>query len=220
MNNLKLPRQGLYAITPEFKSASKLINDVKLAIKGGAVMIQYRDKNNSSTKRREIATQLLTLCNENSVPLIINDDIELANSIGAHGVHIGKDDCKLAEAKAKLPKNSIIGVTCYNNIARAVEAEKQGASYVAFGRFFASKSKPEASTAELEILTQAKQQLSIPITAIGGISPDNATQALKAGADLLAVINAIFNSTTSPEHTAQKITSLCQFKRNNTVIKL
>lgn len=218
MNKIALPKYGLYAITPEFKAAHKLINDIERVIQGGAVMVQYRDKKSTPANQREIAAQLLALCNRKSVPLIINDDIELTRSIGAHGVHIGKDDCDLAEAKSRLPDNSIIGVTCYNSIERAIAAEKQGASYVAFGRFFASKSKPEATVAELNILTRARQQLSIPVTAIGGIDSGNVAQPLQAGANLIAMIDAIFN-TTNPKDTAQQISHLCQLAQNKTVTK-
>ncbi|RLA20911.1 MAG: thiamine phosphate synthase [Gammaproteobacteria bacterium] len=199
MTSVELPKRGLYAITGEFKSHHQLIDDVGLAIQGGAVMIQYRDKKNALPDQREIAKQLLTLCNQHATPLIINDNIELAKTVGAHGVHLGKSDCDLAQAKACLPEKAIIGISCYNTIQSAIEAEENGASYIAFGRFFPSKSKPGASTAKLETLTHAKQLISIPVTAIGGITADNASSLLQAGADLLAVIDAVFGE----EHPGQ-----------------
>ncbi len=207
MNKIELPQRGLYAITGQFDSAHRLIERVELAIQGGAAIIQYRDKNSTLTEQQEIARQLLTVCNRLRTPLIINDDIELAKTIGAHGVHLGQNDSKLAQAKISLPSDAIIGITCYNSIERAIEAEKQGASYVAFGRFFFSKSKPEASTASLSILAQAKQQLSLPVTAIGGINTENGSKVLEAGADLLAVIDGVFGED-QPDQAARRFVKL------------
>jgi thiamine-phosphate pyrophosphorylase len=207
MTKIGLPQRGLYAITGSFLSPNSLIQDVEQVIQGGAVMIQYRDKAGLPAVQLEIARQLLTICNSHAIPLIINDNIELAKLVGAQGVHIGKDDGNLAAAKAHLTPNSIIGVTCYNDLSNALKAEKQGASYVAFGRFYPSKSKPNAPIAELEILTRAKKAASIPITAIGGISAENGSELIERGADLLAVIDTVF-AASSPQLAAQKMARL------------
>jgi len=207
MTKIALPQRGLYAITGSFLSPNSLIEDVEQVIQGGAVMIQYRDKKNATATQLEIARQLLVVCNQHAIPLIINDNIELAKLVGAQGVHIGKDDGDLAEAKACLPPNSIIGATCYNDLNNAIKAEKQGASYVAFGRFHPSKSKPDAPTADLGILVQAKKSVSIPITAIGGISAENGSKLIERGADLLAVIDTVFGAE-SPQLAAQKMALL------------
>ncbi len=207
MTKIALPQRGLYAITGSFSSPNNLIENVEQVIQGGAVMIQYRDKTSLPTVQLEIARQLLVICNSHSIPLIINDNIELAKLVGAQGVHIGKDDSDLAEAKACLAPNSIIGVTCYNDLNNALKADKQGASYVAFGRFYPSKSKPDAPTADLDILVQAKKSVSIPITAIGGISAENGSELIEKGADLLAVIETVFGAE-SPQLSAQKIAGL------------
>lgn len=189
---MKFPRSGLYAITQtENKSTQQIISDVAAAIKGGATVIQYRDKN--PVNAYYLATELLALCHSFNIPLIINDDIELAASINADGVHLGKHDGNISLAKQRLGKHAMIGVSCYNDVTAAIAAQQQGVSYVAFGRFFPSLSKPLAAPAQLATLEQAKAVLKIPIVAIGGILPENGQVLLEAGADLLAVIGGVFN---------------------------
>ena len=197
---MRFPARGLYAITQTaHKSADIIINEVIAAIKGGAVVVQYRDKNPSDAIY--LASELLKVCHRANVPLLINDDVELAAQIGADGVHIGKEDGAIAHARARLGEKAIIGVSCYNCVDQAVYAEQQGATYVAFGRFFPSTSKPLAAPAQLETLQQARLRVSVPIVAIGGILPDNGGQLLAAGADLLAVIGGLFES--NPEQSAR-----------------
>lgn len=187
-----LPR-GLYAITDsKLLSAEQLIEAVALAIQGGAMMIQYRNKGGDAEQRQWEASDLNNMCRPLGVPLIINDDVELAAQVHAAGVHLGKDDADLAAARARLGPNAIIGVSCYNDIERAVAAEQAGADYVAFGSFFPSRVKPDAVKAEIALLQQAKQQLSIPVVAIGGITADNGRELVAAGADMLAVITEVF----------------------------
>jgi len=188
----QIPR-GLYAIADTgLLSAEELIEAVAYAIHGGAVMIQYRDKGDDQMRRQYEAADLSNLCRPLGVPLIINDDVELAGEIMAKGVHLGKDDADIAEARAKLLPNAIIGVSCYNDLQRAIEAEKAGADYVAFGSFFPSPTKPDAVQADIDLLHRAKEQLSVPVVAIGGINADNGAQLVQAGADLLAVIHGVF----------------------------
>ncbi|ANE55879.1 MULTISPECIES: thiamine phosphate synthase [Methylomonas] len=189
---MKLPRRGLYAITqPEGKTAEQVIAEVEAALKGGAVLVQYRDK--QAVDGEGLAGRLLRLCRSYHVPLIINDSVELALAVGADGVHLGRDDGNIAAARVKLGADAIIGVSCYNDIARATAAVAAGADYVAFGRFFPSGSKPLAAPAEIGTLREAKRSLPVPIVAIGGILPENAGQLLAAGADLLAVIGGVFD---------------------------
>ena len=189
------PSKGLYAITDRELCASPSIEDnVERAIQGGAAVIQYRDKGTDGARRKAEALGLLDVCRANQVALIINDDIDLATNIGAHGVHVGKDDGTLAEARAALGPNAIIGVSCYNSIEMAIAAEAAGADYVAFGRFFPSSIKPDAMRASLGELRANRSRLNVPVVAIGGINPDNAQELLDAGADLLAVINAVFGT--------------------------
>ncbi|WP_347986822.1 thiamine phosphate synthase [Methylomonas sp. AM2-LC] len=189
---MKFPQQGLYAITQTAdKSIQQILLEVEAVLKGGAVVLQYRDK--ESTNKNTLASLLLKLCHAYQVPLLINDDIELALQVGADGVHLGRDDGDIAIARTKLGPNAIIGISCYNDVERALSMQALGADYVAFGRFFPSNSKPLAAPAQIETLQKAKQTLYIPIVAIGGILPENAGGLLAAGADLLAVIGGVFD---------------------------
>ncbi len=202
---MRFPARGLYAITQtDHKSTDIIVNEVIAAIKGGAVVVQYRDKNPSDAVY--LASELLNVCHRANVPLLINDDVELAAKIGADGVHIGKEDGAIAQARARLGEKAIIGVSCYNCIDQAVDAERQSATYVAFGRFFPSTSKPLAAPAQLETLRQARLKISVPIVAIGGILPDNGGLLLAAGADVLAVIGGLFDS--APEQSARAYQAL------------
>jgi thiamine-phosphate pyrophosphorylase len=197
---MKLPTRGLYAITQtDNKSMTTILAEIEQVLSGGAVMVQYRDKNPQNA--RLLASELVALCHQYHVPLIINDDVELAIQVAADGVHLGKEDGAVAHARQRLGNDAIIGVSCYNSVDRAIEAQRDGADYVAFGRFFTSSSKPLAASAELRTLQEAKRVLTVPIVAIGGILPDNGEQLLNAGADMLAVIGGLF--TTQPEHAAR-----------------
>jgi len=202
---IKFPTSGLYAITQtENKSGDTVINEVAAAINGGAVIVQYRDKNPLDAPF--LARELVKICHRYNVPLLINDDIELAALVGADGVHLGKEDGAVTQARKRLGNDAIIGVSCYNFVEQAMAAQAQGATYAAFGRFFPSSSKPLAAPAQIETLQQAKRALTIPIVAIGGILPDNGAQLLTAGADLLAVIGGIFDN--QPEHSARAYQAL------------
>ena len=202
---MKFPLRGLYAITQiKNKTADIIINEVIAAIKGGAVVVQFRDK--EPLDAIYTADQLVKVCHEYKVPLLINDDIELAIKVGADGVHIGREDGAISEARDRLGADAIIGVSCYNFVEQAFDAQEQGATYVAFGRFFPSSSKPLAAPAELDTLRKAKFLLDIPIVAIGGILPENGGPLLTAGADLLAVIGGLFE--TQPEQSARAYQAL------------
>jgi len=202
---MKFPPHGLYAITQTGqKSYANIISDVDAAIRGGAVVVQYRDKN--PLDAFSLAAELLQVCHQYQVPLIINDNVELAAAVAADGVHLGKDDGNIALARELLGADAIIGVSCYNDVARALSAQQQGASYVAFGRFFPSSSKPLAASASIEALQLAKQVLTLPIVAIGGILPENGGQLLSAGADFLAVIGGLFDH--EPESSARAYKAL------------
>ena len=202
---MRFPARGLYAITQtDNKSGDTIINEVIAAIRGGAVIVQYRDKN--QTDATFLAKALVKVCHQHKIPLVINDDVELAARAGADGVHIGKEDGAIAQARKHLGADAIIGVSCYNFVEQALDAQGQGATYVAFGRFFPSSSKPLAAPAQIETLQQAKLLLNIPIVAIGGILPENGAQLLTAGADLLAVIGGLFES--QPEQSARAYQAL------------
>ncbi len=187
---LKKRLTGLYAITDS--SQRQLGHQVELALKGGARIIQYRDKSSNTQKRTAEARGLLELCHKYSACFIINDDVDLAETIGADGVHLGQDDHDIQYARTRLGDAAIIGVSCYNQLQLAISAQEAGADYVAFGRFFPSSTKPQAVRAEIALLAQAKKVLHIPIVAIGGITPENGDPLIAAGADMLAVIQGVF----------------------------
>ena len=191
--------RGLYAVTDgagahEHSGADprSLADRVALAIDGGAVMVQYRDKSGDRQRREREAGALRAVCARAAVPLIINDDVELAAHVGAEGVHLGREDAAPEDARRILGERAIIGVSCYNSLERARRAAEQGADYLAFGRFFPSRTKPGAVPAALSLLAAARAELDLPLVAIGGITPDNGARLIEAGADLLAVIHGVF----------------------------
>ncbi|MEI6354780.1 MAG: thiamine phosphate synthase [Methylococcus sp.] len=202
----KFPRRGLYAITrdPKMHRAS-LVEEVALAIRGGAAVIQYRAKRPEDPYQE--AAALLALCQRAGIPLIINDDIALAQSLGADGVHLGSMDQSFAVARAQLGPHALIGISCYDDIDRAIAASEKGADYVAFGRFFPSRTKPLAPTASLLTLEQAQSIIEVPVVAIGGITLENAETVLQRGADLLAVVEGVFGHG-DPEQNARSFRDL------------
>lgn len=186
-------KHGLYAIADsELIAARDLAAQVDAAIAGGAVLVQYRDKSADAVERISRARLLLSCCRAHQVPLLINDDVALAAAIGADGVHLGRDDAMLSTAREQLGPHAILGVSCYNLLPRAIAAAEAGADYVAFGRFFPSRTKPHAVQADMDLLRRAKQRLDIPLVAIGGISAENGAALVEAGADLLAAIHGVF----------------------------
>ncbi len=185
--------RGLYAVTDgTLTPGPKLALAVEAAIRGGARQVQYRDKSAGTARRRQEAAGLAALCRGHGVTFIVNDDVELALECGADGVHLGREDAALASARVQLGPRALIGVSCYDSLDRAMEAAQAGADYVAFGSFYASDSKPGAVRAPLELLTRARRVLSIPVCAIGGITPQNGAALVGAGADMLAVIRGLF----------------------------
>jgi thiamine-phosphate pyrophosphorylase len=185
---------GVYAITPETADTARLLSQVEAALLGGVAAVQYRDKSGDVARRHEQASELVALCHQFHVPLIINDDLRLADLCDADGVHLGRDDGSLREARIILGKDRLIGASCYQSLELAQAAQAAGASYVAFGSFFASPTKPAASRADTALLRAATQAIQIPLVAIGGITLANAPSLLDAGADSLAVLSALFEA--------------------------
>lgn len=191
----RFPSSGLYAINREQDFGPGLEQALIRAARGGVAVFQYRRKIGPSGIGRETeAAGLLEICRRFGIPMIVNDDAALARQLGADGVHLGREDGSPQEARAVLGQDAVIGVSCYDSVPRALEAERAGADYVAFGRFFPSRTKPLASSARLETLTEARRLLTVPIVAIGGITPENGASLLEAGADLLAVVDALFGA--------------------------
>ena len=186
---------GLYAITdPALIPDRQLLPAAEAALRGGARLLQYRDKTATPAQRRHRASQLQPLCRQYGALFLVNDDPALAADIEADGVHIGQSDGGIARARQRLGPGKIIGVTCHGDLTLAEQAAEAGADYVAFGRFFPSRTKPQAPPADSAILQQARKQLAIPLVAIGGIDAENGSRLLEQGADALAVIHALFSS--------------------------
>jgi len=195
LKDLRNRLSGLYAVTPDDDDTGRLSARVKAALVGGAALVQYRNKHAPAALRREQAGALLALCRQHHAPLIINDHLDLALELDADGVHLGGDDGSVSKARAMLGPRKVIGASCYNVMQKALAAERDGADYIAFGSFFASGSKPDAVHAPLDLLVEAKRRVSLPIVAIGGITLANAPQLIAAGADMVAVISALFDAT-------------------------
>lgn len=195
--------RGLYGVTID--NDPQVVSNVRQALEGKARVIQFRNKTDEQNVV-DTAKQLRLLCREYDAIFLINDDLDLALAVDADGVHLGRNDASISTARKKIG-DKIIGVSCYNQLALAVEAEKQGADYVAFGRFFPSKTKPFAAASDIELLRVARKKLSIPIVAIGGITTDNAESLIEAGADAIAVINGLFGES-SIRDSAQTFSNL------------
>jgi thiamine-phosphate pyrophosphorylase len=186
---------GLYAITPDTRNTPALLEKVEAALSGGARLLQYRNKTASAALRLTQGRALLALCWKFQVPLIINDHLELALALDAHGLHVGGEDGSASEARKQLGPDKILGVSCYSRLESAVDAVAAGATYVAFGGFYPSKVKPGAnSRTSISLLGEAKRSLDVPIVAIGGITLGNAPALVTAGADSVAVITALFEA--------------------------
>jgi len=185
------PGQGLYAITNGPRD--DLLGAAHAALQGGARVLQYRDKTNDASRRLAEARALVQLCRKFGVPLIINDDVELAVMAGAAGVHLGEGDAEIASARAAMGTGAIIGISCYDSLQRARDAAGAGADYLAFGAFFPSRTKPDRRPSSPKLLHEAKP-LGLPLVAIGGITPDNGAPLIEAGADYLAAISAVFGA--------------------------
>lgn len=198
--------KGLYAITADSAVSQDLLRRVEACLAGGARVVQYRNKI-AAAPHREMASAIAASCRRHSAIFIVNDDVELALQVGADGVHLGRDDGDIASARRQLGEEGIIGISCYGSLERALAAQAAGADYVAFGSMFPSPTKPQAPHAPLSLLTQARQQLHIPIVAIGGVTLHNALQAIAAGADAVAVISAVFEAQ-DVERAAQEFSNL------------
>lgn len=192
--------RGLYAITDSQLLAGRFLSHVEAALEGGVCLLQYRDKSDDAARRLREAEGLMKLCGRYGTQLLINDDAELAARLGV-GVHLGQTDGPLTPARALLGRQAIIGSTCHASLELAAQAASEGASYVAFGRFFNSVTKPGAPAANVELLEQARAQVKLPIAVIGGITLDNAAPLVAHGADLLAVIHGLFGADSAQEVT-------------------
>jgi thiamine-phosphate pyrophosphorylase len=189
--------KGLCAVTVDDRLLPRLSALVKAALDGGTPFVQYRNKAAPRPLRRAQAAEMLRICHASGAKLIINDDVWLAVEIGADGAHLGRDDApggSLAAARDALGSKRILGVSCYDDLARGEEAAAAGADYLAFGSMFPSRTKPAATRAPIELLGEARRRFGLPVAAIGGITLDNAPELIAAGADMLAVVSDLFDA--------------------------
>ena len=209
MKNKNHLLRGLYGITDAdlLPNPEILYQSVEEALRGGMQILQYRDKQNNHATQLKQAATLKELCDNYSALLIINDSVELTKAVGAHGVHLGRDDGDVMNARNLLGSDVIIGCSCYNSLSQAQQMEALGVDYVAFGRFFKSSTKPEAKSADINLLQQSKTLIDIPVCAIGGITTENAALLIQQGVDMLAVIHDLF-STRQVQDKARRFTEL------------
>lgn len=199
-------RRGPYLITRETPDTGALLDVVRAALDGGVVLVQYRDKSGDAERRSAQARALRSLCRAFDAPFVVNDDVALAAEVAADGVHVGEHDASVREARAALGPGALVGASCYDDLARAERAARDGADYVAFGAFFPSPTKAATRRADPRILGDAAR-LGLPRVAIGGITVDNARALVDAGADQLAVISAVFDAP-DPRAAAQALAKL------------
>ena len=197
---------GLYLIADTAQlTENNMDKHIASLIKAGVSMIQFRDKKHCASEHDTIQTHYLaqtiqTQCRIYDIPFIVNDNVSLAIAISADGVHLGKDDMDIREARQRLGPNKYIGVSCYASALRALQAQQNGADYVAFGAVFNSATKPQAkplgsSTEEsLCALKKINIGVNIPICAIGGITPDKTKQVLRCNVQIIAVASGILKA--------------------------
>ena len=184
--------QGLYLVTPNWDDTDKLLEYTGAALHAGASMVQYRHKNAGPALRREQGAALLALCRRYRRPLIINDHVSLCLTLDADGVHVGGADVSVAEARAAVGAGKIVGASCYGELALARAAERDGASYAAFGGFYPSTVKQYSFVTAPEVVGQARFELSLPLVVIGGMTPANAAPLVAHGAHMVAAITSVY----------------------------
>ncbi len=206
---MKTKLSGLYVITDKkLIDRDNFVQTVEKAIKGGARIVQLREKDTHQNEVINLGKELLVMTKKYGVPLIINDSPELAGEIGADGVHLGGEDTSIEHARSILGTQAIIGVSCYNQIDRGLKSVESGADYVVFGTPYYTPTKPDREPTSIEILEEAVRLITeIPVFAIGGITADNASSILQTGVDGIAVITSVFGSA-DPERAAQELASI------------
>ena len=184
--------RGLYLVTPNWDDTDRLLDVTEQALQEGVALLQYRHKHADAALRREQAGALLLLARKYGVPFIVNDFIDLCQELDADGVHVGGTDISVAEARARLGKQKLVGASCYGDLQLAHKAQEEGASYMAFGGFYPSLVKQYPVTTDPDIVLQAKREIALPCVVIGGMTPENAAPLATRGADLVAAISSVY----------------------------
>ncbi len=186
--------QGLYLVTPNWEDTASMVRITAAALDAGAALVQYRNKDADAPLRRAQGAALLALCRRYSRPLVINDHLDLCLTLGADGLHVGGTDLSVREVRAALGPGKIVGASCYGDLDLARAAERDGASYAAFGGFYPSTVKQYSFVTKPEIVAQARAELGLPIVVIGGMTPQNAAPLVAQGADMVAAITSIYSA--------------------------
>lgn len=186
--------QGLYLVTPDWDDTAALLARTEAALGAGVALLQYRHKTATPQLRQEQAAALLVLCRRHGVPFIINDHVELCRELGADGVHVGGTDLSVAQARASVGPDKIVGASCYGDLQLAIDAERAGASYVAFGGFYPSRVKRYAVTTPPSIIDDALAAVRVPCVVIGGMTPENAAPLMARGAHMVAAISSVYGA--------------------------
>lgn len=209
---------GLYVVTDKkLIPRARFVETVEKALKGGARIVQLREKDTPSDEIIELGRRILAVTKRYNTPLIINDYAMLGREIGADGVHLGSEDTTITEARRIMGRDAIIGVSCYGSVQRGIEAEKEGANYLAFGTPFFTPTKPDREPTPFSVLIKAKETIrDISVFAIGGITIENAQLVLNTGVDGIAVITSVFGSP-DPEAASQELCALFHDRLNNIV---
>ena len=188
----KFSLKGLYLVTPDWDDTQRLLSVSEAALAGGANLLQYRHKTASPALRLEQATALLALCRRFDCPLIINDHVALCLAIGADGVHVGGTDAAVTTVRSQIGQDLILGASCYGDLALAQSAYESGASYVAYGGFYASRVKKYPVTTSATIIALSQVTIPLPVAVIGGMTPENSAALITAGADMVAAISSVY----------------------------
>ncbi len=207
MNQVKNLR-GLYLVTPDWDDTAQLLAVCEQALRGGAVLLQYRHKTADAAQRKVQASALLALCRRYAVPFVINDFVELAIELDADGVHVGGTDASVAQVRAQLGLEKIVGASCYGSMELAHKAAREGASYVAFGGFYPSRVKKYEVSTQPAIVAQSKAEIDLPVVVIGGMTVDNSRPLVALGADMVAAISSVCMTVETTEAAAREFAAL------------
>jgi thiamine-phosphate pyrophosphorylase len=199
--------KGLYLVTPDWDDTQKLLEVSEAGLRGGAALLQYRHKTADVQLRKTQAVQLQALCRRYAIPFIINDFVELCIELDADGIHVGGTDASVAQVRAAVGPTKIVGASCYGSMDLARDADRAGASYVAFGGFYPSRVKKYEVSTPPEIIVQAKAEIPLPNVVIGGMTPENAAPLVAHGTDMVAVISSVYMAA-DPEAAARRFAEL------------
>lgn len=199
--------KGLYLVTPDWDDTQKLLDATEQALRGGAALVQYRHKTASPEQRREQATALLQLCRRHKRPFIINDFVELCMELDADGIHVGGTDASVAQVRAAVGPQKIVGASCYGSMDLVRSAHQGGASYVAFGGFYPSRVKKYPVTTAIDIIAESHAAVPLPVVVIGGMTPENSAPLVAVGSDMVAAISSVY-LVDDPQAAAQQFARL------------